>query len=578
MNVRTRFVPGDVPLNEYPRPQLVRGAWQNLNGRWDYAVRPAGDGAPERWDGAILVPFCIESELSGVQRALHPGEALWYRRRFSVDGLDGGRRVLLHFGAVDERCRIWVNGCEAGGHTGGYLPFTLDITELVAAQENTLCVCVYDDTGAHGEAHGKQSLAPGGIWYTAVSGIWQTVWLEVVPQNHIRALAVTPSLTGLRIAADVCGEGELRVAVYDGDEAVASGAGRGEVCLSIPSPHLWSPEDPHLYRLAVAFGEDRVESYAALRTFGVGPDEHGVPRLLLNGRPYFQRGLLDQGYWPDGLYTAPTDEALCSDIQAAKALGFNMLRKHVKVEPARWYYHCDRLGMLVWQDMPNGGTRAMTFANVALPYLGVHVRDGDRRRFGREDEAVRRQFLDELRALVLALYSAPCICMWVPFNEGWGQFDSAGAAALVRELDATRPVDAASGWHDQGAGDLVSVHRYVLRLKAPRRRDARAFCLTEYGGYSCALPGHLWREAEGKKGFGYRMYKDEAALTRAWRALHARQVQPLISAGLSACIYTQLTDVEGEVNGLFTYDRAVCKLDAEAVRQENRALRLPQEP
>ena len=569
----THFSPTDPPLNDYPRPQLARSRWQNLNGLWEYAIQPANvSQPPAHWKGQILVPFCIESAGSGVQRPLRPGEALWYHRSFAVDGYDPCLRTLLHFGAVDESCQVWVNGQKAGGHRGGYLPFHFEISKLLRQGDNELLVRVTDDTGASGRAHGKQSLTPGGIWYTAVSGIWQTVWLEQVPQKFLRGLAITPDLTGVTVAPSTLESGPVRLRVYDGGNLVAECYGEGPQRLQIPHPKLWTPETPHLYRLTADFGQDHVESYFGLRTFSVEPDSSGFARLCLNGRPYFQKGLLDQGYWPDGLYTAPTDEALFSDIVAAKRLGFNLLRKHVKVEAARWYYHCDRLGMLVWQDMPNGGLTGLNFTNSALPYLGVHVRDGNYRRFGRLDESVRREFLAQLAGMVRTLYNAASICLWGPFNEGWGQFDSREAARLVRRADPTRLIDAASGWHDQGAGDIRSMHRYVLRLYAPKPEERRAFCLTEYGGYSYIVPEHIWKENGKKQGFGYRMYPDRAALTAAYCRLHQEQVLPLLPKGLSACIYTQLTDVETEVNGLLTYDRAACKVDERAVLAVNQAL------
>lgn len=546
-----------LPFPEYPRPQLRRAAWQNLNGPWQYALCQE---QPAAWEGDILVPYCIESRASGVAKSTG-GLPLWYRRAFQVQDRREGWRVLLHFGAVDQECAVWVNGREAGRHAGGYLPFAFEITALLQDGDNELLVRTADLTENGIYPRGKQVSAPKGIWYTPVSGIWQTVWLEQVPQTYLRGLKLTPDLTGIAVEADF--DGEVQAEIYDGTEPVAQAQFSGNAVISIPDPKLWTPETPHLYRLALHCGEDAVESYFGLRTFAVQEDEAGVPRFFLNGKPYFQRGLLDQGYWPDGLYTAPSDEALCGDVEKAKALGFNLLRKHIKTEPARWYYHCDRLGMLVWQDMPSGGSCTETLRHLVLPNLGIQLPD---RRQDPQDAPRRAEFARELDELVAALYNVVSLCTWVPFNEGWGQFDSAKATARLWELDPTRPVDSASGWHDQGAGDYKSVHRYILKLQAPRKTGGRAFALTEYGGYSQVVPGHVWSE---EKSFGYRMFPDREALTAAYRKLHEEQVLPLLAKGLCVLIYTQLTDVEGEVNGLFTYDRAVCKLDADTVRAIN---------
>ena len=578
----TRFKPGDIPLNEYPRPQLRRAAWQNLNGWWEYTLQDAAAfwqafsaGAPYPWRapdayvGRILVPFCFESVLSGAGRPVGPQTLMVYRRAFSVDHYDAGKRTLLHFGAVDYACIVYVNGAEAGRHEGGFCPFSFEITDLLQEGENELCVCAADPTDAADMPRGKQVLHPKGIWYTGVSGIWQTVWLEQVPRVYLRGLRFTPALDSVTVEADC--EVPVELTVLEGEQPVACAAVAGRAVLALPEPKHWTPEHPFLYRVKIAAGEDRAESYFALRTFGIGPGPSGRPCLLLNGRPYFQKGLLDQGYWPDGLYTAPTDTALCLDIENAKSLGFNMLRKHIKVEPARWYYHCDRLGMLVWQDMPSGGTCTDFWVHVAAPNLGRQLPEGRVERAVRRTPAGRAAQERQLAEMVAALYNAPCICLWVPFNEGWGQFDAARIAAAVRQMDPTRPVDHASGWHDQGAGDLLSRHRYILPLRPPRcaEGEERAFAVTEYGGYSQVVPGHVWSE---QNSFGYVMFKDSVRLTAAYRKLHRRQVLPLLRAGLCAVVYTQLTDVEGEVNGLFTYDRALCKVDGETVRRINAEL------
>ena len=582
-------------LPEYPRPQLVRSGWTNLNGYWDYAITSAGRTAePEDWDGKILVPFSPEAPLSGVERQLQPDEALWYRRTFALP--DGpGERVLLHFGAVDQSCTVYVNGQEAGTHDGGYLPFAFDVTGLLGAGQQELVVRVLDGTDTNGASRGKQKLERGGIWYTAQSGIWQTVWLEKVPQTWIRDVVITPldSLDGVEITvvadggarelgavdgADVESDASVRdlpaqVAVYaDGVAVAAAACIPGEpIGLALPDPRLWSPEDPFLYDVRVRLGTDEVKSYFGLRTFGTGPDSAGHQRLLLNGKPYLHAGLLDQGYWPDGLYTPPSDEAMVFDIQTAKDLGFTMLRKHIKIEPLRWYHHCDRIGMLVWQDMVNGGMgEGRAPEPVPLPGRGSR---SDRRyaRFGRSDAAGRDAFRREVRETVDLLRSVPSIALWVPFNEGWGQFDAADIAAELRALDPTRSIDHASGWHDQGAGDAKSLHVYAVPFRIRRRwqRDPRAIVLSEFGGFSLPVEGHTWNH----KVFGYgKTLHSSAELERAYTALHRTQIEPALQQGLAATVYTQLTDVEDEVNGLLTYDRRVLKLDANAVRAVNAEL------
>ncbi|MCQ2001845.1 glycoside hydrolase family 2 protein [Arthrobacter zhaoxinii] len=609
--------PGSV-LQEYPRPQLVRDSYLNLNGYWEYAITDAGRNQPPAdgtWDGRILVPFSPEAALSGVNRQLKPGQALWYRRTVRLPAGFAGERVLLHFGAVDSSCTVAVNGIPVGGHDGGYLPFSLDITDALASRsqpagetgqeptEHEIVVRVRDtsDTGYH--SRGKQKLNRGGIWYTAQSGIWQTVWLESVPRTSISRLVLVPDLSSVTatilLSADASASASAGAgAVSDTDsdtgragtfappglraEITVSTAGRTvaqadagpgrTVRIPVPDPHLWTPEDPFLYDLDIRLlsGDeeiDRVRSYTGLRTVGMGPDPQGHQRLLLNGAPYFHAGLLDQGYWPDGLYTAPSDEALAFDIGAAKELGFTMLRKHIKIEPLRWYYHCDRLGILVWQDLVNGGT-TYRHSVVSAPAVGApHRSDNAYLAFGRADAQGREEFRRELHGTVELLGSSPSIAVWVPFNEGWGQFDANALAQELRGLDPTRIIDHASGWHDQGGGDLKSVHVYFVpfRLRKAWQRGRRAVVLSEYGGYGLRIPGHTFNDRE----FGYRMFRSKRDLRRAYIRLHTRQIEPAVARGLAATVYTQLTDVEDEVNGLLTYDRAVLKIDAGTVKGLN---------
>jgi hypothetical protein len=581
----------DAPLPEYPRPQLVRGDWANLNGRWEYAIAAlqmaAGDpvavddpaSPPASWDGRIVVPFSPETTLSGVGRTLRADQTLWYRRSFALPrALRGDERAILHFGAVDQSCRIAVDGVEVGAHTGGYLPFALDVTAALAAgaDAHELVVAVRDVTDTSWLSRGKQSSRPGGIWYTPQSGIWQTVWLEIVPRVAVDKLVLTPDLDAGAVVVTVhsehaTGAETARVEVHEGGRVAASIDVPVGVATDVAlggAVRTWTPDDPFLYDVRVMLGEDAVESYVGMRSFGVGVDDRGFRRLLLNGEPHLPVGLLDQGFWPDGGYTAPSDAALEYDIRLAKRLGFTMLRKHIKVEPLRWYHHCDRLGMLVWQDAVSGGA-AYNPLVVSAPAIASPALD-DRRhaRFGRADEAGRAAFERELRDMIEHLRSVPSLSLWVPFNEGWGQFDAARIADLVRDLDPTRPVDHASGWHDQGAGDLRSLHIYFRPVKAPRG-DGRVLALTEYGGYSLAVPEHTWSTTT----FGYKKYRTRDQLVAALQRLHDREIAPAIARGLAATVYTQLADVEEEVNGLVTYDRRFVKVPEDAMRAINDRLR-----
>ena len=551
-------------LQEYPRPQMMRESYRNLNGLWDYAITDT-DTCPENWDGKILVPFSPEAELSGVGRTLLPSQYLWYRREL-VEAPQAGMRLLLHFGAVDQECRVWLNGRLLGGHTGGYTAFTLDATDALA-ESNVLLVAVRDGTDTNELSRGKQKTKRGGIWYTPQSGIWQTVWAEWVPERYISALRITPD------AAHSC----VRVTVQSEYDGVCylhfhgrriGGFTNRETTIRVENAELWSPEHPKLYDFSAELGSDRVESYFALRDTAVGKDSAGRPCLLLNGKPYFHSGVLDQGYYPDGLYTAPSDEAMIYDITLMKRMGFNMLRKHIKIEPLRWYYHCDRLGMLVWQDMMNGGGDYRLLTISAPLFTHRSHSDHDYRRFARTDAAGRAAYYAELTEMVTQLYSCPCIVMWVPFNEGWGQFDAAEAVRRIEVLDKTRTIDHASGWHDQRIGSIQSLHVYFYPYRYKPDRLGRAVVLSEFGGYQLPVAGHTWNDAN----FGYKGYKTPEALMEAYRKLFETQILPARRKGLAASVYTQLSDVEDEVNGFVTYDRKVEKLDAGAVRAINQRL------
>jgi len=567
----------DAVLQEYPRPQLVRDSYLNLNGRWEYAITDSAEH-PVDWDGDILVPFSPEAELSGVGRQLLPGRHLWYRRTLRIPIGFAEDRVLLHFGAVDQDCVVYLDGVRVGGHSGGFLPFCIDLgSALSDVAEHVLTVDVVDVSDTSHRSRGKQALRRGGIWYTAQSGIWQTVWLESVPAVHVQRLDIRPLLADATVEVTVIGSAasttaEATVVLTADGAVVSSGSGRpGEpITLPVDDVRAWSPEDPYLYDLEVRLGTDSVTSYVGMRSVGVERDGNGMPRLLLNGRPYFHAGVLDQGYWPDGLLTAPSDDALIHDIQSMKELGFTMLRKHIKVESLRWYHHCDRLGMLVWQDMVNGGRRYNPAVITAPVLLPVRIDDRRHRVFGRQDAAGREEFQRELAETVTLLKSVPSVVVWVPFNEGWGQFDALDAVERIRSLDQDRVIDHASGWHDQSGGDLRSLHVYFRRIRPARSwgRDGRAVVVSEYGGYSLRLAGHAFSDRE----FGYRRLPSVSAFTDAFAALHRNEVLPAIAAGLSGIVYTQLADVEDELNGLLTADRTVLKAGADTVRTITREL------
>lgn len=575
-NIMTRWAQDVSPENawpEYPRPQMTRPNWQNLNGLWEYWITDRTQNVKRKAEGEILVPFPIESALSGVGRRLGPEDWLWYRRTFSISEAWRGKRVLLHFGAVDWETVVWVNGWEAGRHVGGYLPFWFDVTDALREGENEIVVRVWDPTDSHWQQRGKQVLKPKSIWYTAVSGIWQTVWLEPVPQAYIAGLKVTPDVEAgevrvkVMLAGQETGAGGASVRVREAGAEVAAAQteeARTEIRVPIPNPKLWSPDSPHLYDLEVTAGSDQVGSYFGMRRFSV---EGG--RLCLNGAPLFQFGPLDQGYWPDGLYTPPTDEAMRRDVELVKRLGFNMLRKHVKVEPARYYWYCDRMGLIVWQDMPNGGQAVGDVTSFLAILFGSRRRDNNYRYAGRAEDASRQDFRRELQEMVEALYNFPCIGMWVPFNEGWGQFEAKEAADWLKACDPTRPVDHASGWFDQGGGDCRGLHVYFKKLPFIKPEKRRAAVLSEFGGYSLKVDGHLWNPAAE---FGYKKFVTRQALTEAYLALLEDELKPCIEAGLSAAVYTQTTDVEIEVNGYVTYDRAVEKMDFEKVREAHKRL------
>jgi hypothetical protein len=543
---------------EYPRPQLVRKNWQNLNGLWDYAITTQQAGRPENWDGTILVPFCPESALSGVGKSVGSSKALWYRKTFTVPAEWKGKRLLLHFGAVDWATTVEVNNKGVGNHKGGFDPFSFDITDALKDGENVIIMRTWDPTDAAAQPRGKQVSKPGGIWYTPVSGIWQTVWLEPVADDaYVKSLRVTPDVDKgeVEFIVDVGGrfasEGTT-VLVSAGTNRAAGKPGQ-PIRLKVEKPHLWTPDDPHLYPVEVSVASpardsvssDVVGSYFAFRKIAVGKDKNGIPRMMLNNEPVFQIGPLDQGWWPDGLLTPSSDAAMKYDLEVLKKMNFNMLRKHIKVEPARYYYHCDKLGLLVWQDMPSGG----------VPSRGQLIPPNakDDATFA---DAEKKQFRMELKAMIDHLRFFPCIVTWVPFNEGWGQHDTNDILKWVKEYDPTRLVDGPSGWADRGYGDMKDMHNYPGPGMFPVMPN-RVSVLGEFGGLGLPVKGHLWKDTDN---WGYQTFKTEAELRERYRQLMLR-MHPLIGKGLSAAVYTQTTDVEVEVNGLMTYDREVIKFD-----------------
>ncbi|MDF2673402.1 MAG: Beta-galactosidase [Clostridiales bacterium] len=568
-------------LPEYPRPQMVREEWINLNGLWDYSIKAINEEETSEYDGKILVPFPIEAVLSGVKKPLMPDERLWYRRSFEIPDTWMGQSLLLHFGAVDWKAEVWINKKKAGEHTGGYYPFTFEISEYLVDGENELVVSVWDPTDTYGQERGKQTLKPNGIFYTPVSGIWQTVWMEPVPTDYIKSIKLTPDIDSEEISIGIEAvlenrDLEFEAIVYEKGKKITSGKGRiaDTIKLEIPNPRPWSPESPFLYDVKIRLIEneivlDEISSYFGMRKFSIEKDEEGIKRLFLNNEPLFQNGVLDQGYWPDGLYTAPTDEALEFDVKTTKKLGFNMTRKHIKVEPARWYYHCDRLGLIVWQDMISGGGGMNALHHLILPNFarGLKIKDNKYKALGREERANRDNYKKELKEMIDALYNVPSIGMWVPFNEAWGQFDAVEIEEWVKRYDPTRCIDHASGWHDQRIGDIKSVHIYFRKLRMPKRINGRTVVVSEYGGYSLHEKGHVWCE---DKEFGYKKFKTRNGLQVAYTSLINDQLKPLVQKGVSAAVYTQLTDVETEINGLITYDREIIKIDMDVLNDLNR--------
>ncbi len=607
----------DKVLMEYPRPQFVRDSYYNLNGYWEYSItdKPSDFNneslneafaaeIPAQMDGVILVPFSPEAILSGVEKRLLPDQFLWYCRKLPDYPIKlHNSRFLLHFGAVDQFADIYINGSYVASHSGGYLPFTLDITDYLnttpdkkSLDGNSIAVRVSDTSDSSYHSRGKQTLKRGGMYYSCQSGIWQTVWMEEVPHTYIREIRIRPESDLKTLSIEVSTNHPSKVTVkFPGHEMVRSPesddsyetAFTGDLSFSsdtypsvgvdhsantpsyyhftftLEEAHLWSPEDPFLYPLQIMAGEDQVSSYFAMRYYSVEKDEQGISRFHLNHKPYFLMGVLDQGYWPDGLYTAPSDEALIFDITEMKRLHYNMLRKHIKVEAARWYHHCDRLGMIVWQDMVSGGSSyakpVVSYLPTLFPKVFGRMPDGPTyyKTFSRGSAEGRSEWLKEMQNTIRYLYNVPSIGTWVLFNEGWGQFNAAGATIMAKELDNTRPIDQASGWFDEGSGSFRSVHNYFRPLTVENDKLGRAFVISEYGGLACHIDGH----SSVDRIYGYKKYPNLDELGVAYYNLINADLKPLIQKGLSGAVYTQLSDVEEEVNGLITYDRRITKIN-----------------
>ena len=550
--------PEAIPWDAYPRPTLRRDSFLNLNGWWAFTVNDS-DRIPEQHDRTIRVPYCPESLLSGVGEVFSPDSRLWYRREISLPHGFKKERVLLHVGAADQVATVYVNGRMVGQHTGGYDPFSFDITEYLQ-ENNVLDVRVVDRLPDTTLPYGKQCHKRGGMWYTPVSGIWQTVWLESVPEEYVQCLAVITDEEQVSIYAEGVSEGVVTVKTPDGTILVPLQEGRAE--LSLPEPRLWCPEDPYLYEYVLETATDRVESYFAVRTLDVR-HVNGIPRMCLNGKPVFFHGVLDQGYWSDGLFTPPLPTCYEWDIRKMQELGFNTLRKHIKVEAEQFYYDCDRLGMLVWQDMVNNGDYSF-IRDTALPTIGLKKRSDKRMH---SDKSARQAFIEGMEQTVIRLNRHPCVVGWTIFNEGWGQFEGEQMYGYLRLLDNTRFIDTASGWFKGGQSDVVSEHVY---FKPYRFKPAeRPVFLSEFGGYSYKTEGHVFNT---EKTYGYRKYTRAEDYMNGVETLYCQEIVPAVEQGLCGAIYTQLSDVEDETNGLYSYDRRVCKVDPERMQAIAQAL------
>lgn len=567
MTLKTDYNPLDVPFPEYPRPQFKRNSFFNLNGLWRLEKKKT-NSKDVTFKGDVLVPFSPESTLSGIGNGfkLDTDEILIYEREFSVDESMMKGVTLLNFGAVDQEATVYLNGKKVCYHKGGFTQFSCDVTSALKLGENVLRVECIDLTEGSQGARGKQSSKPGQIWYTPQSGIWQTVWMESAPKQYIKGIKI--STDNINREVEILSDCSVKqtITVYNGDKEILTKEFKDSVTLRYDF-ELWSPENPKLYDFKIsAESGDEITSYFGIRSFGIGKDSNGIARLLLNGKPYFFNGVLDQGYWCDGLLTPPSDKAMLDELTTIKKMGFNMLRKHIKIEPLRWYYYCDKLGITVWQDFVNGGGK-YDYKHIAIfPFLGFKHKDYDYKYFSRTDLEGREEFINSVYETVNTLYNCTSIAVWVPFNEGWGQFDSKKITDLVKEIDSSRIIDSVSGWHDQGVGntELRSLHTYYTPIKVPK--DPRPVVLSEFGGYSFKVHGHVFSE---EKEFGYKVFKTRESYVEAVESLYLKKLKPLVKKGLCAAVYTQVSDVEEEINGLITYDRKVVKMPVDKMKEIN---------
>lgn len=551
------------PLSEYPRPQFVRDSYINLNGKWVCEFSNSST-LPEDYTRYIIVPFSPETPLSGVNRVLQPGEYLHYKKEFEISEDFNKGRVFLNFGAVDQIATVYINGKEVGTHKGGYTPFTFEITNYINIGSNVLNVSVLDFSDTNEYSRGKQKFERGGIWYSPQSGIWQTVWIESTPKEFLEKVKITPNYDNGEVNFEFFGTDDVETSIFDGDTLVAK---TKDKTVKIENFKSWSPENPFLYDVEFSACGEIIKSYFGMRKFSVGTDENNIERLFLNNKPYFHNGLLDQGYYPDGYLTPPSNSALENDVKVVKELGFNMLRKHIKIEPLLWYHYCDVNGIIVWQDMINGGGKYGLEVSV-IPFVGINLDDTNYKTFKRTNSEARELYYEELKEMIDYLYNCPSIALWTPFNEGWGQFDSKIAYDMIKQLDPTRIVDTTSGWHDRGSSDVISKHIYFTPIKV--KKGNKPYVLSEFGGYSERIPNHTFND----KMFGYKIYKSKESLTKAYKNTYEKTIIPQIKTGLSATVYTQLTDVEDELNGIMTYDREVIKFDKETIKDINRKVKL----
>lgn len=555
----------DNPLSEYPRPQFVRDSYMSLNGMWKCCIKK-NDSIPFSYTNYICVPFSPETELSGLCRTIEPDDYLFYKRTFTLEDDFNKGRVFINFGAVDQIATVYVNEQKVGMHKGGFTPFSFEITSALTDGENELVVAVRDFTDTNEFSRGKQKMKRGGIWYSPQSGIWQSVWLESTPEKYLKSVRIIPDYDNACVRFEYDSNvDDIEVLIYEGDKLIADTTA---TIVEMQDFKSWSPESPFLYDVEFRTEYETIKSYFGMRKFSVGEDANGTPRLFLNNKPYFHNGLLDQGYYPDGYLTPPSYEAMEYDVLYVKKAGFNMLRKHIKMEPLLWYHYCDVHGILVWQDMVNGGGKYGLEVSV-IPFLGFKLDDTNYSYFHRTDKEARDLYYQELKEMIDTLYNCPCIAVWVPFNEGWGQFDSAKAYKYIKEeLDNSRVIDTTSGWHDMGESDVVSKHIYFTPIRV--KKDKKPYVLSEFGGLGLKIHNHTFNN----KMFGYKVYKDKASLTASYARLYNNTIIPQIKSGLSATVYTQLTDVEDELNGLLTYDRKVEKIDINTLKKINEKVKL----